>query len=215
MEIDKKNYNTARYDLIFIIAFTVLNIIMAVAGGDTYMLFSAYIPYTFVITGVYMSGRAPEEFYNEYFEIIGEQYPVFGDFALYFTLIVAVIIIGVYLLMWFLSKKHYGFLVAATVLFGIDTFMVLLDIGAGLITDIIFHVIIIVMLVRGCIAGKRFTEAEKQLAYMQNVGVSQPEGQFDQPQNGENPYFQSEQGYTTFDPQSYQNSDDNPDNKNE
>ncbi len=217
LEINKKNYNSARFTLIGLLIITCINIVLAISGSDTYYLFTAYVPYNFAVTGIIMAGRFIPEFYEQYEAEIGEPYPVLGDIALYVGIALAVVAIAVYVLLWLLSKKKYGFLVAATALFGFDTFLVLLSIADGMFLDMIFHVIITIMLVRGCISGKKYFDAEKQLSYMQSDAELRESAGFDPnvqnaPKAPENP----ESGYFTTDENTYftDNIDNSPDGEN-
>ncbi len=213
MSFDKRNFMSARYDIFAIIALTLINSIMLISGSGTYMLFSAAIPYQFVLTGLVMSGRL---------EFDGYEVPVMGDIALYVALVMAVIILAVYLVLAILSTKHHGCLIAATVLFGIDTAYLLPSIASGGIIDVVFHIIIMVMLVRGCTSAKRYAQAFKYLEFVQANGMGIPPSNEQAPSsdNGyfnsnENGYFQNESSYFPQENAPQNNDNQNPTNSND
>ncbi len=200
MNIDKNLYRLARSNLIFAIVLTAINLLLSIFGANLYLLFSIYVPMSFMSSGIILSGAASDEFYESYLELTGTEYPVIGELALYVAFFMALAVIGVYLLMWIFSKKKYGFMVAAAALFGIDTLLLLLG-GFENILDIVIHIIIIVSLIRGCVAGKRYFAAEKYLSYMAanggfNTEPPTPQNvEFPSYQNPENTYFGNEQSY--------------------
>lgn len=149
-------YNAGRVDVLLIALFTLVNIIAAAFATEdgTYFLFCAMIPYYFVLLGLILSGSMSQDFYNELQEEIGMETPVFGKSILYTMLVIAIIIIVVYLLMWFLSKNNrVGFLVAALVLFGIDTLFTLFMLNSAAILDLAIHALAIWGIARGVVAG--------------------------------------------------------------
>lgn len=98
----------ARSNLLLVIALTLINIILSLTGSDSMMLFSATIPYFLAILATAIPG----------FLAIG-----LGS---------AAVILLLYLLCWIFSKKHYGWMVVALVLFLLDTvFLAWIYITAG------------------------------------------------------------------------------------
>ena len=113
----ESKYNTARMNLLLVLAFTAINIILVLAGSYTYFLFSASIPYFLVDVGMLMCGKYPPEAYVG--ELAGMEFlpPAF----LVILTILAVLILAAYVLCWVFSKKKVGWLMAALILFVIDT----------------------------------------------------------------------------------------------
>lgn len=140
-------YANARVNLLLVVAFTAINIIILATGSYTYFLFSASIPYFIADMGMLLCGKYPPEAYVDGFEemIVFEPsvFPVF--------LVIALLIVSVYLVFWFFSKKKPGFLMAALVLFVIDTvgMFILYGVSFDSIVDIIFHAYVIWSLVSG------------------------------------------------------------------
>lgn len=144
-------YNASRYNLLLVIAFTVINLILLIAGTDLYFLFSAFIPFFLTDMGMVMSGRYPEEFYTDGLEDL----ILFGDGFLIAMVIISVVLTGIYLLAYFLSKKNrVGWIIFALVFFGIDTvgMLILGGISLGTIIDILFHAWVIYYLIVGIVA---------------------------------------------------------------
>lgn len=177
LAVYQRQYNTARYDLLVIIAFSLVNIFLILFGQDVYFLFSAYIPFSFVATAALATGRYPDDFYREtgisIEDFWGEDYemmePMFGAiFAV--MVVISLAILGFYLLCFFLSKKHPAWMIVAAVVFGIDTLYLLSGGISGMIVDLVFHIIMMVILIRGCIYGRKlkaYNEAMKAAQYAQ------------------------------------------------
>ena len=157
-------YNSARHNILLVVAFTLINSVLLFAGGDSYFLFSAAIPYYMTLFGLLYTGRMPAEWYE------GVEFQPDPDSVLYIYLAIAVVIVALYALMWFLSKKHgYGWLVAALLFFVADTFAMFYFTGftADMILDFVFHAWVLVSLCSGIIAAinlKKLPEEEPYLA---------------------------------------------------
>ena len=84
----------------------------------------------------------------------------------------AVLVLGLYLLFWLFSKKHYGWLIPALVFFVLDTIFLLRDsFGGGfdfsMLMDVVFHAWVLLSLSLGIINGvklKKLAEAETAAA---------------------------------------------------
>ena len=94
-----------RYSLLLILIFTVVNLILLLVDSGRYFLFSASVPYYFTAFGIGMDSAFSGSF---------------GTFTIT-ALVISLMILGVYLLCWVLSKKRTGWLTAALVLFCVDT----------------------------------------------------------------------------------------------
>ena len=94
-----------RYSLLLILIFTVVNLVLLLVDANRYFLFSASVPYYFTAFGMEMDSV------------------VSGGIGTYTitALVISLMILGVYLACWLLSKKHIGWLTAALVLFCVDT----------------------------------------------------------------------------------------------
>lgn len=134
-----QQYLSARSTLLAVIVFSLINFILLLTGSESYFLFSAVIPYYFAL----------------------EMMIYFGMVA---GIVVSVGIILAYFLCWLFSKKSKGWLIGATVLFGIDCLMLLYYISlSGEILpwalDILFHVLVFVSLINGLRYSKKYEEA--------------------------------------------------------
>ena len=124
---------SGRHSLLLILLFTIVNLVMVVLDSGTYFLFSASVPYylTAFAKGIdngFAEGPWPEN----------------GTYTMV-ALIISAVILLLFLLCWFLSKKRTGWLVPALVLFALDTLALVwftLEIASDPvdnIVDFVFH----------------------------------------------------------------------------
>ena len=83
-----QKHNVCRSNLLFLVVFTLVNMVFVICKSETYFLFSASIPYLLTVFGALLGG---ETFLSA---------PVF-----YIMVSLAVIILVVYLLCWIFSKS--------------------------------------------------------------------------------------------------------------
>lgn len=148
----KSKYNSSRYSLLAMLVFTVINIGLALMGSLSYYVFSANIPYTLVIEGMYLTGGLPDEIYAD----LPSGYEFYSTDLLIPLVIVAAVIIVFYLVCFFLSGKfRTGWLIAATVAFVIDTLFMIVYYGISIdaLLDLVLHALMIYYLVNGIING--------------------------------------------------------------
>lgn len=146
----QNKYNSARANLIFVVAFTLINIILIFTESSSYFLFSLFIPYMLVLLGAGSTGNLPGVYVapNE----------ILPDTVFYIMAAIAAAFLAVFVVGWFLSKKNKaGWLVAALVLACIDTAIFLLMGGLSMdsLIDILFHIWVIVSLASGISAHKK------------------------------------------------------------
>lgn len=147
-----QKYKIARQNLLLMIILTVLNVVVLAAGSNIMMLFSATIPYLAVAMGLAVS----------------------DSILMLICICIAVVAIAVYLLCWLLSKKHYGWMLAAMVLFIIDTVVM---IGMYLIAqdfsgifDILIHAWVLYYLIVGVRYGGRLKKLPDEEAVVSEYG---------------------------------------------
>ncbi len=142
---------TARGNLLLVVLFTLINVVLGVAGAGTYFLFSAFIPYFLVMFGMIMCGKVPIEWPDS--ELL--PMPQLDTSFLVIMVSIAAVILLVYFLLWLLSKRYtMGCLIAALVLFALDTlaFLFLGGISADSIIDLLFHAWVLYYLIVGIVA---------------------------------------------------------------
>ena len=98
-----------RYSLMLVLIFTVVNVAFLLLDFNSYFLFSASLPYYLTAFGKGIDNA-----------FTNGSWDVTGTYTLT-ALGISVVILGIFLLCWLLSKKRYGWLVAALVLFLLDT----------------------------------------------------------------------------------------------
>lgn len=173
-------FNNARGNLLAAVAFTVINIVLLFVDASSYFLFSIFVPYFITLMAMMVTGKLPAEFYTE--EWAG--YEFFDTSVFVVVLVIAIVILGLYLLCWFLSKKNkVGWLVFALVIFCIDTLLMLYFQGISeSIMDIIFHVWVIVSLTSGIIAYNKL----KKLPEEEIVEIAEVDESIEENENIEN-----------------------------
>lgn len=164
-QMHNTRFNAARSNLLLVVIFSLVNILLLTTNSGVYFLFSASIPYLLVDIGMLFCGRYPDEFYTGDFEGM-----LFADPSLFWILLViALLMIGVYLLCWYLSRKgSIKPLVFALVFFILDTIFMLLVGGLSQIANLLFHIWAIVIFIMGinsqrklrALAGEEPIEAE-------------------------------------------------------
>lgn len=150
----ENQYKISRGNLMIAVVFTLVNIILALVGGDIYFLFSASIPYYLVVYGMVLCGKMPAEFYEGDIN----DYIFLNDSFLIVMTVLSIVIVTLYALCWlFSSKQRSGWLIAALVLFAVDTIGMFLIYGfdVTMIIDILFHAWVIYYLVIGISACKK------------------------------------------------------------
>ena len=127
-------FNSARSNLLLVVGFTAINVVLRLVNADMYFLFSASTPMAFLDIATLTE--------------IPQLMPV--------AAVLAFIVIGVYLLCWALSKKHPGWLVAALVLFALDTLVLLgLYDVSSMIFDLLIHAWVLYYLISGAVALRK------------------------------------------------------------
>lgn len=175
--VNENKYNSARANLVLVIAFTLINIILLVTNSNRYFLFSAYIPYFVMDLGMFLCGKYPAEYYgNEFSGMAFLGNSVFAGF-----IAVALLCVVIYLLCWIFSKKKAGWLIAALVMFVLDSLAMFLigGISADSIMDVVFHAWVIWSLASGVIAYNKLKklpeEEEVVVAAEENPVIEAPE----------------------------------------
>ena len=163
-------YNAARVNLLFVVGFTLVNMILTLTGSDTYFLFSAHVPYFITVYGVVFCGMMPTEFYTE----LGvSELELLPKSAIAVFVGIAAVLVAVYFVCWLLSKKRVGWLIAALSFFAIDTVLLILNYGIGVesIIDLLFHAWVIYYLIAGIVAHQKLKKlpAEEPVMYMDTM----------------------------------------------
>lgn len=116
----EKRFNSARNNLLWVMGFSLVNVILRLLGSGMYMLFSATFPLVMIDLGLELKGI---------FLTIG--------------IIAAFVSIVCYGICYLLSKKHKAFILVSLILFSIDTLFLIwiltLGFDISLLLDIAFH----------------------------------------------------------------------------
>ena len=142
----EQRYNNTRWNLLLVAIVTLINVIFV--AGDSYFLFSATLPYTISYMAAVFCGVFPPEYYGDEYAL----WEFWPKEVFYVAIAVSVLIIGLYVLAYFMSgKNRVGWLIFALIFFGIDTLFLLgfYGIALDMILDYAFHAWIIVILSMG------------------------------------------------------------------
>lgn len=159
---NEARYTKACHNLLSVVIFTAINILLLVTNSDTYFLFSAAIPRTLVDLGMYLCGKYPAEYYGG--DISG--YSFLSDTVFIALIAGAVLILGIYLLCWYLGKKgKFAWLIVALVLFTIDSilFFFIYTFDSSMLIDLVFRIWIFISLASGISAHFALKKAPTDL----------------------------------------------------
>ncbi len=167
----EKRYQSARWDIMLLIALTTINLGVMLFSNELRYISAAAIPLFFITLGKIMCGKMDNDFY------IGKYAGIeFLENGFYVGMIaVAIAIIGIYVLLWLLSKKHIIPLIIAGVLLVADTVcmpFIYTTFTWDLIFDYAIHALMIIMLGLGIHAGfklKKINADEK--AFMASIST--------------------------------------------
>ncbi len=140
----EKRYSAARSNLLWIVIFSVINVVLLAWNSFTYFLFSATVPYMLVDLGKFLCGKYPMEYYEEM-----EMYEFLPEAVYWVMFALAAVIIVMYLLAYIFSKKNrVGWLIFTLVFFALDTVTMFLyyGISVDMILDIVFHIWVLISL---------------------------------------------------------------------
>ncbi len=160
----ESKFNSSRYNLLLVVGMTGINIMMLLLGGSSYFLFSAILPYSLVIDGVYMTGKMPDDWYTDW----PETAPFVDSSYLIVMAVIAFAIILIYLACFFFSKNFKtGWMIAGTVMFVLDTLYMVFIYGVGIdsLMDILLHAWVLYYLISGVVYGlklKKLPEDEPE-----------------------------------------------------
>jgi hypothetical protein len=165
----QSKFNSARYNLLLVVAMTAINVVLLMLGGSSYFLFSATVPYSLAIDGMYMTGRMPEDWYTDWPETI----PFLDSGYMTVMMVIAFAIILVYLACFFFSKNFKGgWMIAAAVIFSLDTLYLVFIYGVGVdsIMDLLLHAWVLYYLISGSVYGIKLKKLPEDEPVQENYG---------------------------------------------
>lgn len=161
-----QKYASSRNNLLLMLILTAVNIIMFVCGSYTMLLFSATIPYYLIVFGMLSESST------------------FLTLCIFLALIPMIL----YLLCWIFSKKHYGWMIGALVLFSIDTAaMAVMYLGAGEISgilDTVIHILVLYYLIIGVNSGAKLAKCKTDNVF-EDQGPEESKPENDITENGQ------------------------------
>lgn len=179
-EETQMKYNRSRANLLLVAIVSIINL-FSLAFSQSYFLFSARLPALFVELALPISEEEVVEFSNFIVPII-----------------IGVILTVPYLLCFFFSKKHIGWIIPALVFFSIDClyiiFLALFDFTAVII-DIFFHAWVMFYLITGVIHGFKLKKLPEDLP-LPEFGAVTTEGEAPAAEDGFNTFNEADFAYT-------------------
>ncbi len=148
----QSKFNSARYNLLLVVVMSAINVVLLMLGGSSYFLFSATVPYSLAVDGMYMTGRLPEDWYTDWPASV----PFLDSGYMTVMMVIAFAIILVYLACFFFSKNFKtGWMIAAAVMFVLDTLYMVFIYGVGIdsLMDILLHAWVLYYLISGVVYG--------------------------------------------------------------
>ena len=148
----QQQVNIGRQTLLGVIVMTLINLGMLLGNSDTYLIFSASVPYYMTLLG-----KMLDNLQNGKHTLTG--------------LVIAVAILLVYFVLWLLSKKRGGILWAAVVALCIDLAVLILFstllTGSFLssVVDILFHLVAIYQIGKGAANWKKLKDLPPEISY--------------------------------------------------
>ncbi len=148
-------YNAARVNLLFAIVVTLINIVLTLCNSTFYLPFSIYVPYLLSFVGMLWCGKLPPERYGDGWENV----TFLSNGFLIGVIAVGVVILAVFALLWWMSKKKSGYIIASLVLFAIDFVAMfvlppaLLGTSTFTVIDVIYHIWVAYYLIVGIRVG--------------------------------------------------------------
>lgn len=145
-----RRINLARSNLIAMTLLTVVNIAAYFFGGDFGFPFSAFFPYAAVIFG----------------DILAIEFA--DPMIFYWGVALASIVLILFTVGYFLSKKRHGWLIVVTVLYVLDlifmTYIYFPDFDFSALLDYAFHFWVLYYLVLGVIAARKIKNLPEEPA---------------------------------------------------
>lgn len=172
----QSKFNSARYNLLLVVAMTAINIVLLMFGGGSYFLFSATLPYSLAIDGMYMTGRMPADWYTDWPATV----PFLDSGYMTVMMVIAFAIILVYLACFLFSKNFKSTpMIVAAVIFVLDTLYLVLFYGVGVdsIMDLLLHAWVLYYLISGAVYGiklKKLSDDEPQPVEGEAVEIEVP-----------------------------------------
>lgn len=158
----QKKLESGRGSILVVILASAVNLVMVVLS-NSYLVFSSFVTLFLATTGAEMYGMTGEVVWPIAFGILG------------------LISLLPYVLCYVFSKKHVGWMIAALVLFGIDTLLLLLLFFGGfdpsMIIDLLVRVWVIVSLSIGIQCSLRLKRLPKETE--ESEDTLEPQGQDD------------------------------------
>lgn len=170
-----KTFQTARANLLLMAVLSAINCIFAFLQGSIYLPFCCLAPYMLVSDGLYMTGKMPEDYYEDWAEYYGDMGFLGDEYLVVLTVISAIIILAFVLCFLLSSKPRLAPLIVSLVLYGLDALYVLyytvIYLDPSMIIDIVFHAWVIFYLISGIIAVTKLRRLPPESAEVVDINA--------------------------------------------
>ena len=153
----QQQISIARRTLLGVVVMTLINLVLLLRDGNTYLVFSASVPYYLAFLGkVIDNGFGPM--------VENGTYTATG-------LVLGLVILAMYLLPWLLSKRKGNWLYVGAGLLCLDLValaavsILLLQSITGTAVDILVHIVAIVQIGKGATADKKLRSLPPETTY--------------------------------------------------
>jgi hypothetical protein len=153
----QQQLSVARRTLLGVVVMTVINLVLLLTNGGTYLVFSASVPYYLTFLGKVIDNGFGALVKNGTYTATG--------------LVLGLILLSVYLLPWFLSKKRGNWLYLGAGLLCLDLLalaavsLLLFESITGTVLDILVHIVAIVQIGKGAKAYQTLKDLPPETTY--------------------------------------------------
>lgn len=153
----QQQLSIARRTLLGVVVMTIVNLVLLLTNGNTYLVFSASVPYYLAFLGKVIDNSFSSMVTNGTYTATG--------------LVMGLVILSVYLLPWFLSKRYGNWLYLASGLLCLDLLALtavsalLFESITGTAVDILVHIVAIVQIGKGAKASQKLKNLLPEIAY--------------------------------------------------
>lgn len=124
-EVFARELKTSNMNVLAVALFSLANVLMILIHADTYLLFSAAVPVYLMMFFGELCGMRSEEFYELNYGADWKSLEFWPESIYWAVLAIALVVVAVYFVLWYLSKKKKVFSTVLMVVYAIDTIALL------------------------------------------------------------------------------------------
>ena len=120
-EMFARDLKISNGNVLMMIVFTLVNIVLILVNADISFPFSAAVPMYLVLLFSELCGMRSDEFYEANYGSDWQTIEFFESGLFWAVVAIALIMVAIYFVLWYFSKKKKAFTIVLTVLYAIDT----------------------------------------------------------------------------------------------